>query len=157
MSRKISGLSYDRHKVTQETLSYWENVLRLIGCAGRYRAKIALRDNLRDQSASFKVQPVFEKYHAGSMEDLYKASRDAKRDFNGRVDRINKILSRHEDLPQIQEPARLLELLQEKERRDYYNREARKLLSQNEIMPLQKLEDNFKKRQQKKQQGQAKA
>lgn len=146
-------LSYDKNKVSHDTLTYWESVLKLVGCAGQLRAKIALRDNIRDESVSFRVEPVFNRYHGGSMSDLNRTIRNLQKYFFDLVEKINAVCVRHEVL-QIKEPAKLLDLLQEKERRNYYNREAKKLLSQNKLVPLQSLEKKYVK---KKQQGQAKA
>ena len=151
------NLAYNKAKVEQSTLRYWENVLKLIGCAGKYKAKISLRNNLRDESVSWKVRPVLAKYHGGSMKDLDRTIRNLQRNFNEIVERINAECARRE-LVQIMRPAELLELLQEKERRQFYDQKAKKYLSQNKVFPLQKLEDDFEKRSmKKKQQGQAKA
>ena len=141
------NLAYDKKKVEQSTLKYWENVLKLIGCAGKYKAKIALRDNLRDESVSWKVRPVLTKYHGGSMKDLDKTIRNLQHSFNELVERLNAECVRRELVP-ITRPAELLELLQDKERRQYYDREAKKLLSKNKVVPLQSLEDKFRRRQQ---------
>ena len=137
----------NKHKVPQEALEYWETVLKLVNYASDYKAKIWLRDCLRNTNHTQRADQIFEKEHKGSMDNLYSAIYGLLDQFNANVDKINAICAQRE-LPQITEPMNLLGLLHNADRRKHYVREAKKLLSQGKIVPLQSLERKFMRKSQ---------
>ena len=140
-------------KVSQNTLRYWESVLRLVDAAGSFAFKEKLLENLRDKNTSFKVEPVVEKYYGGSEVLLSRRIYDAQKWFNDCVMELNLECEKN-SLRGVAAPTRLLHLLYSKDRRGYYKREAKKLLAKNEVISLQDLEERFTRyRQRQKERG----
>ena len=147
MSKK---LSFDTTKVSQSTLVYWETVLRLIDVASMYWSKQRLLSNYRDDATRFKVEGVMAKYYGGSEYALMRRVKDIQDSFSTIAIRLNAECKKH-SLPKISKPMVLLELLAENERKSYFKREAKRLLSQNKVIALQTLEERYLAKKAKKQ------
>ena len=152
MSKGYNLPAYNDKLVSQKTLQYWQNVLDLLAIAGRYAPKIEIFEGLKNPKERWKYEGAYQKLFQSSFFKLRSSVRNSEREFRNKICSINEEMRRRK-MPIISEfrEKEFLLLLQDQGRRDYYNREIKKMLPKNIVITLQELEEMYQNRK-----GQAK-
>ena len=124
---------------------YWSQANRLITIASKYGQKIALKANLLDESTAWKVKDVLNSHYGGSMSALEHSINSAKRMFNVEVKNFNTAC-RIYGITEIKDPDKLLTLLTDSSRRDFYRKTIKKAMKTQAIYRLQDIELSFTKK-----------
>ena len=123
--------------------SYWSEANRLITIASKYGQKIALKANLLDDSTAWKVEGVLKSHYGGSMETLEHSIYSAERMFKIEVKNFNTGC-RNLGVTEIKDPDKLLALLTDSSRRDFYRKAIKKAMKSQTVFRLQDIELSYK-------------
>ena len=129
---------------TKQINQYWSEARRLVSIAAKYGQKVSLKENLMDESTAWKVKGVFERYYDGSTAKLDNAIENGKKQFEWQVMVFNAACRSH-GITEIQKPEKLLGLLLDPARRDFYKKSIKKAKEDHAIFRLQDIEISFRK------------
>ena len=124
---------------------YWSQAGLLITIASKYGQKIALKANLLDESTAWKVKDVLNSHYGGSMSALEHSINSAKRMFNVEVKNFNTAC-RIYGITEIKDSEKLLALLTDSSRRDFYRKAIKKAMKTQVAYRLQDIELSFTKK-----------
>ena len=122
--------------------SYWSEANRLIEIAAKYSQKVALKANLLDNSTAWEVKEILRDYYGGSTDSLERSISFAKRTFEMEVKNFNT-RCRIYDITEIKCPDKLLMLLTDPVRRNFYKKAIKKAIKAQTAYRLQDIELSF--------------
>lgn len=128
-----------------KSTQYWDTVDEILKISENYTKRKKLRVNLLDPSTAFKVQHVLDNYYGGKMSNLVDAIATDAESFYAKVEKINICLL-SKGLITIRDSDKLLELLIDNDRRNFYRKKVDEEREADMIIPLQILEANYRGR-----------
>ena len=128
-----------------KSTQYWDTVDEILKISENYTKRKKLRVNLLDPSTAFKVQHVLDNYYGGKMSNLVDAIATDAESFYAKVEKINICLL-SKGLTTIRDSDKLLKLLIDNDRRNFYRKKVDEGREADMIIPLQILEANYRGR-----------
>lgn len=125
-------------------LQYYDHVRGLISDAGRYAHAFKLRENLNDSATRFKVEHVLQRYYDGDMRKLNDEIHFRRRQCLKAMSEINRLLERS-NMIQVRDKDALADLLLDEGRRAEWKKLINKYQKNNQIIPLQYIELEYRK------------
>jgi hypothetical protein len=133
----------DSKQISWETMRYYGKVRELLKASGDYSWAKSLKENLLDPATSWKVKDVFERYYNSDESKLSRCINRRKLGCTRVIIDLNDYC-RTFRIRGINDPEKLVELLLDTDRRDFYKKAVEKNEKINKIVELQQIEQEFR-------------
>ncbi len=125
-------------------LQFYDEVRNLLSDAGRYAHSYRLYENINDSATRFKVEHVLQKYYNGNVRKLKDDIHFRRRQCSKSISEINRLCERI-GIVRVRDKDALIDLLLDEGRRAGWRKLIDKYQRENLIVPLQKIEMDYRK------------